>query len=239
MLSINADTLGKFLTTLVASAFLALGVFYFNDAESFTHLFYLILLFSIFLCRKQPDIRGVIGIILLVRLSEEIVWFILIDYDSKLLLLPIYLALAVGIWYLADEKQTKIPLRILMILILIAEVYWHFSGYKAPIIYPYLVMIVLNLTIQWLIFIRAIYGFKYKFLGKETKLDFKIYKLVRWTIFLEMAMICEYLVRHILGINMLLVYQAFPYISHMLSVYTLYLVFTASYQQFLPKKITA
>ena len=239
MLSINADTLGKLLTILVASVFLALGVFYFNNAVASAYLFYFILLFSAFLCRKQPDIRGVIAIIFIIRLIEEVIWSGLIFYESEILLIPIYLVLGIGVWKLADEKQTKKPLRALLIVMISFELYWFYQNYESPVIYPYLFTIVQCLILQWLIFARAMYGFKYKFLGKETKLDFKVYKLARWTIFLEIAMISEYLIRHTLNINILVVYHTYPYLYHLISMYTLYLLFDASYKQLLPQKLKA
>lgn len=232
-------TLEKCLNLILAILFITLGIIFFQDAHTFTYIFYSVLLFSAYLCRRQPGLLAIVLAILVTNLLEEPVWHFLLNYDSKLLLAVIYLLLGVVIFSLANINGNKYPLRLLWLTMVSAELYWFFTDYPSPIIYPHLYMVAHSVLLLWLLFFRVVWMEKRRNQVTYIDLDRKVSQLTQWFIILQYLHISEYLIRHLTPLKPMIIYNCFPIIVHSINVYMLYLIFNTSYKQWLPRKLTA
>lgn len=230
--------LPPFLTALFGGLFVFGGILSFGNSLVFDRLFFAIVLFTAIVCHNNINIVSLLVIILVQRLVEELAWIGLQDaYIVKEMLYCLTLAVIV---YLRFDPITKL-IRVVLGLVVTAEIYWFLTGYDAPEIYWHVVLINICLFSRYLIFSRlSIVDKLFPGKGKSTNLDWTIYKLLGLTIIVQSAMLLEYLLRHILGLNkVLVIYYAYSYIVHAIAIFSIWATFNESYKQLLPRLLRA
>jgi len=239
---ISSRALLILIRTIVASAFVALGIWTFGNALIFDRVFYVCLVVSALLARKEPNVLGIIVILFITRTIDELSWAFLLDLPWIGYKALIYAILGGAFWLLRDDPRTSYIPIIIWLMCIASECYWAFTGYNAPDIYWYLISICITLLARHLIFLRGVLSTKYFGVGDvdETHLDWYIYHhICLSSLLLHACVLVEFIFRHVLKINSLFFYTITPYLLHTLGLLTLYMVLESSYKHMLPKQLTA
>jgi hypothetical protein len=229
--------LQKILTLCIAVALIIGGIFTFDDPILFDWLFFGTLFFVALLSHKNVNILGIILIIVLGKVVDEAAWLLLTDtLPSKSL---VYLALMATLFIIKEEEYRK-PIAILFFTSLVTEIYWVITGYDAPEIYWYIFEINMLILVRHYLFMRVFFTSQW-FPGKSKSidLDIDIHDLVTAFMFMHGLTILEYLIRHILAIDLKVTWHINPYISHILSTYVVFIILNGSAQLSLDSKFKA
>jgi hypothetical protein len=221
--------LPKFITALFGGLFIATGILTFGNAMVFDRLFIGVLIFTAIVCRKNINVVGIIAILAVERLLEELLWFSVIDqfYNIWQMKVVIYLGLMWMLYKLWYDSMVKIALPFILFSIT-AEFYWYFIDYdRIPGIYWYNIIIALNLLTRYLLFSRIELTETVSSKSAESiNLDWIVYQITRLYIVIEILNISEYLLRHTVEyFDIQLVYSSYPYLVHSISTFTLWVVF--------------
>lgn len=230
--------LPKLITALFGGLFIAAGIITFNDAVLFDLLFIGVLVFTALICRKDINVLGVITIIFLLRALDEAVWFFINgNIETKLLLYSFSLGIS---YYLRHDWAAKLLLIVTLIISSI-EVYWFASAYPPPEIYWNIALIIVTLIARNLIFSRvSITENWFNLRSKSINLDWTIFRLYGLSLILQVAVVLEYLIRHLTNSPHLLVfYSAIPYIMQVISILAIWVTFQESYKLLLPRLLKA
>ena len=227
----------KFVRTIIALTLVAAGVATFGSPLYFDRLYILIIVTVGFFARKDINILGVIALLGGQRVIEEAA-FIFIDVQPALIKLPIYFFCLVGLYRIRFDSICYILCPLLLITFG-AEIYWYLDSYKAPVIWWHLLLITSSMLVRKFIWMRELWCKKH-FPGKvrSLDLDYYIYELCLIYIWVNIAMVLEYFVRHILNIkDCLYVYYSFPYIAQTITILTLLLLVDQSIKNINAKMI--
>lgn len=231
--------LPKLITALFGGLFIAAGVLTFGNALVFDRLYIGILIFTAIVCHKNINVVGIILILLLERVMEELAWTIL--FNSYLTKVLFYSIAFYVIYLLKYDNLTKI-LAITCLSSVFAEIYWYITSYNSPEIQWYIIIIALNSFIRHMIFLRVSYTEEI-FPTKEVisiNLDWVIYKLNAAAIIVQALVLFEFLIRHLFGLsNILIFYTLSPYAMHVIATYTIFITFSESYRLLLPRLLKA
>lgn len=229
--------------TVIACCFIVLGIWSFGNAELFDRAFYACLIFTALINMKDVNILGILIIILFSRTIDELAWQVITNLEWQALRIPIYAILGIVLWFGRHDPTFRYLSIFLWCICVASEIYWYFVGYKAPQLYWYLFTMSLALIVRHLIFLRTTLtvklGVKSSILNKEIQLDWEVYKVVHVTYIVQLLVLIEFLIRHLLGFHILVVYKLSPAIMHVLAIYTMYLVFEANYKHMSNKQIVA
>ncbi|WDE03365.1 hypothetical protein SG34_018415 [Thalassomonas viridans] len=168
---------------------------------------------------RDVNMAGLLMIIILERSLEEVIYLIHINFDIKVF---VYLCALVVLYKLKyDQLVTRLCMPVLVLAVL-AELYWWYSGYDGVRIHLYVLMLLLNLVTRHLLFMRLPITDNLVEGAKSLPLDWKFCELAKWSIFVLTAMLLEYLVRHLTAFNPLYIYNAFTPLMHAIAVTMLY-----------------
>lgn len=223
--------IGSAVTNLLAVLFLTIALLTFGYAQYFDRLFILFLLALIVFNIKNANIISIALIFLFERFFEEVVFF----FSTYLYIKPlIYLSslwLIKMFWYDPLIRRVILPTIITCIL---CEIYWFITNYSAPRIHSYIAMLLLNMITRHLIFLRVPLFNQLHAIAliknivtqplKQTSVDLPLYTLAMVNILVVIAMIAEYLIRHLTGLTPLFIYKYYPYIMQLLAAVTLFLL---------------
>lgn len=212
--------LRRLFTPILVITFALIGVYTFGYAKYFDRWFLLGLVIwgLIKIKRRDVNMAGLLLILILVRLLDEISYLIL-DFDIHLI---IYLFTAVVIYKLKYDQLVLFFCAPFLTLIVLVEFFWFFTDYPAPKIYFYVCVLLLNLITRHLLFIRVPLTDSLAKGGKSLPLDWKFYELSKWSVLIIAAMLVEYLIRHLTILNPLYVYQLYPIFMHAIAVTSLF-----------------
>lgn len=219
------------ITNILAIVFLTIALLTFGYAQYFDRLFIIFLLGLILFNIHNANIISIAIIFLLERFLEEVVFF----SSSYLFIKPLIYLLSLWLiklfWYDSLIRRIILPT---IIICVICEVYWYTTDYNAPKIYYYIAMMSLNIITRHLIFLRVPLFRKFQAIPriqkiisqplKQTAVDLPLYTLAMVNILVVVAMIAEYIVRHLAGFSALFVYNYYPYTMQFLAVVTLFLL---------------
>lgn len=219
------------ITSLLAVVFLTIALLTFGYAQYFDRLFIVCLLGLILFNIHNANIISIALIFLLERFLEEIVFI----SSSFLFIKPLIYLLSFGliklVWY--DKLVRRVILPTLVICI-ITEIYWYLTGYNAPRMHSYVAMLMLNMVTRHLIFLRIPVFKTFKILPifkgiitlplKHTSVDISLYSLTMVNIIVVVAMIAEYLLRHLTLLEPLFIYNFYSGAVHFLSTATLFFI---------------
>jgi hypothetical protein len=219
-----SDYLAKFLTALFGGIFVFLGITTFGNAEAFDRLFIFILIFTGFVCRKNIDVLGIVFILAFERIIEEIFWFSI--QDSLYSKVAVYSCLAIVLYKLKYDAMSRLALPCL-VLSISAELFWFASDYQfTPEIYWYNILIGQSMVMRFLLFSRI--NLSHMIFNKKASsinLDWIIYQVTRIFIVFETLNILEYLSRHILELELTIIYVCYPFVMQAIATFILWAVF--------------
>ncbi len=219
------------ITNILAIVFLTIALLTFGYAQYFDRLFIVFLLGLILFNITNANIISISLIFLLERFLEEVVFF----SSSYLFIKPLIYLLSLWLiklfWYDSLIRRVILPT---IATCIICEVYWYTTDYKAPKIYYYIAMMSLNIITRHLIFLRVPLFRKFQAISpiqkivsqplKQTAVDLPLYSLAMVNILVVVAMITEYIARHLTGFTPLFVYKHYPYTMQFIAVVTLFLL---------------
>lgn len=228
----------QFMAALFGGLFIFVGILSFGKANFFDHLFIGIIIFTGIICRKNINVVSLLAIILLQIIVQELAWVVLTD--SSLLKISLYSIVLILMYSLRFDEIIK-WIAPLLLLAIASEIYWYVADYSAPQLNWYLILLISCLITRYMIFSRVEFIDSYfPKQGQSTNLDWIFYKLMGITAFVHALMILEYLIRHILGQDqILLVYYSYPYIIHIVAIFSIWATFHESYKALLPKLLKA
>jgi hypothetical protein len=202
----------------------------FGVAEYFDRFFIILILIMLVynIKRKKLSFVGVLGIILIERLSEELLYFI---YDLPGTKIPIYLFAVFVMVKLKHDELVKFLIAPIISLIFAAELYWYLIGYQGPQINYSVGLLSLCVISRYLLFFRV--PLTRHYLGITTAildLDFKLYNVVKWAAIILSFNIFEYLIRHVLLYESLIIYDIYPKLTHTIGIITFMYILIHQYK---------
>jgi hypothetical protein len=142
--------------------------------------------------------------------------------------------------YIVKEEEYRIPLALLFLLSLLSELYWAITDYSAPEIYWYLFELNLEVLVRHYLFMRVFFTSNLApNKSKSLDLDINIHDLITLFLFVNGLIILEFLMRHVLAVDITVMWLVNPYILHGLSIYMVYLILNGSVQLTLSSKLNA
>lgn len=216
---------------LFAGCIIAMGIFTFGQGELFDRLFFvvLVLLFALAIQAKDIDLIGVIIILLVSNIMDELCYLL---PNLLWIKITIYAVCILGVY---KNKKDKWAIRLaapLLSVSILAEVYWFIIDYDAPQIYYYHTLIIINLFVRRFAFLRMF--LTPNWFGKASSsisLDFNIYNIAKWSILSISLLTLEYTVRHTSHFSPVIFYYVHQYLAQLLSVLVLVLLIDYTYKQ--------
>jgi len=223
--------IGTAVTSILAITFLTSSLLTFGYAEYYDRLFIIFLIGLICFNARNANIMSIALIFLFERFLEEIVFF----SSSYLLIKPVIYLLSIGLiklfWYDKLIRRVVFPT---VVISIISEIYWYLTDYTAPRIHSYIAMLMLNMATRHLIFLRIPIFKKFQTMPfikntvtsplNHTSIDMPLYSMVMVNIIVVVAMIAEYLLRHLTLLEPLFIYNSYAEIVQVLSIATLFLI---------------
>jgi hypothetical protein len=216
------------IVTLLISTFIYLGYLSFGYPVYFDRLFIIVLLILVSTFKVNKNLF-LIGLILLL---ERILSTLLFEVTSLLLTKVLTYSVCFYIVYkLTFDKQVKFLLLPVVIISILAELYWYFIEYTAPYIHTYIALMCLNLVTRYFLIFK-VHIFKRTFPDSifSLPLDFSLYKVAGLYNLVLTAMISEYLIRHLTFYNPMIIYFNYSFLTQLAALGTLYLIFLYIFQ---------
>jgi len=220
----ETTSLHQFFRITLAILIAIIGIYTFGSAILFDRLFVITLLILLLLFKSAIDIIGVILILLVQRAIEEFV-FPMVFSDFPAIKIIVYLLCTVGLWKIRRDASSVV-LGVVFLAVIGSEGYWWYVGYNAPAVWWFVLLAGVSMSVRKSIWKRSYYTRMYFPTRNSQNLDvdYYIYELNLVYTLVNVAMILEYLVRHVLKIQSLYIYHLFEYISHGIAVITLFLI---------------
>lgn len=223
-----------FLFTLCFVSVSTFGLISFNNPYIFDVTYSLLLLLLTMLYRDNKDVFSLAIILVFAKLiGYWTVW--LYDHYAPYLLfkLVIYSSCLVCCFVFYYQTLSKILLANIGLGIA-AELYWYGTEYPAPEIHFHYVIAAHAIILRYLFLMRpAVFRFWQDV--KPQKFDGNLNELFFASAIYSLIMALEYLVRHVVGINMLFFYNINEYVQHFigLGVILVVLFYTISHPKYL------
>jgi hypothetical protein len=170
---INWTKLVQFVGKIV---FIMAGFLTFGDALLFEKIYIALLVFMAVIFIRDINIVSIIVISAIANLSSELLYFIVFDFEYQITpKLMVYVAICITLFKLKTE-EFRIIISVVIGLCIAAEMYWIYTGYDAPSIYWYVLLININLAVRFFLFSRVFITSKYSSL----LIMFQGYKIIRY-----------------------------------------------------------
>lgn len=207
---------------LLASLCVLLGIYSFGQPLFFDSISTISFIVIAFIFRYDINIKTVC---ILLLVENTLVNTAFLTLNNNLIYTAFAFTVPIVSLYFCRHDKLAIPIALLLVITLIAEVYWYKTDYPAPQIYFYFFKISLSLIVRQLLMYRP-HGLNYYLNSGASilRLDWFVYKTIWVACVVECAMIIEFLVRHLLKIKALYIYNSYEYIMHSLAVWVLWLV---------------
>lgn len=211
----------KAFKALGAGAFIAAGIWSYGQVTLFEQVYLGMLGFIALLFIRDVNMLGLIVIEIGAHISSMAIWYFLDMLFAKIFT---YGFIILSLYLLKYEEKRRYIIAFVA-LSLGAEAYWLATGYDAPQIYYNLILININLFLRYFLF-RRVFITAQIFPGAERSLeaDIDLYNLIWLYVLVHIAMVSEYFLRHIFGLNIMFIYDVSPYLFHGLSVYTAWII---------------
>lgn len=222
-------------SAFLVGLFLALGIITFGEPFLFDRIFFASLFIIAFVFRKDINLLGVTLIIIVERLTEEGAYLLIVDSAS--LKVVTYAACLIALYFRRNDSLFYLVSTSLVIIIG-AEIYWYISDYHFLNIHWYVFLITLNLLVRKAISSRCFWTLELLQVSQQyiesssneinrvspLKVDYYVYQLAMYFIVINLMTLTEYLVRHVLLINTLIVYNLYALTNHILAFIFLFLL---------------
>ena len=229
----------RLLTITIASLLTVAGVITFDNPFWFDWLYFATLAFVVVLNPKNVNIAGLVAILLVAKLLDEAGWYIVAERESIQTKALVYLGLLLTLIKIKEEEY-RTPLLVLLAITLVAELYWYLTNYKDLRLDWYWFQINILVLARHFVFTRVFLTSQY--FPKQSKsltLDLHVHDLMSAFMFLHALILVEYYVRHILVINVVVVWSLSIYFFHTLKVINIYLLITGATKLALANRISA
>lgn len=226
----------KIATVVLACFAVIYGVTTFGNPLLFDRVYIIVIIGTAYFLRKNPDVLGVMIILAVSHLMQDLVHYWNLEENTNLVKILVYCCVLGTIYQLWYDSLNKLALAIVTLAVS-AEIYWLVTGYNAPNIYWYVFLVNQNLFIRHVLLNRTAYYREYLLVkGTPTVLDYAIEKVSLWFVVIDSIMIIEYLTRHVLKFDLLIMYNTFEYFVQAIGVYVIWLIIR-EYQYLLEGKI--
>ncbi len=225
---------------LWALAFLIIGVIgttYVDDIVLLDRLILLSIFLSAVYCRKNEDILTALLIIFIGQLVYEL--FGSLNNSGYLWQVFSYLLAGIAVWR-SEGDFWRLPVFILFILSLGAEIYWYINNINSPAIAWYWVTISTCLLQRYHLIMRSVnMTICFNRPSKETDLDYSLSSYCALPIIVELANLTEYIARHFIGLNSYFVYNSYPWIQQLSAMLLIVVTLVFSYQVESKRRLSA
>ena len=210
--------------SLIAGSIIFFGSITFGEAEYFDRVFLIVL--TLFLLTKVIDndinIVGILVIMLTIILLDEVAFLTMSVDFIKVLIYPVAFIL---LYKLKSDKMASYIVLPLVCITLSAELYWQAIDHPPPLVHYFVTLMVLNLLVRHFLSLRVFISPAF-FNQRPTSihLDWQLYQITKFNIFVIAAVLVEYLIWHTTDVHSWYVYQAYPYIQQILAVVTLLVI---------------
>lgn len=229
----------RLLTITIASLLTVAGVFTFDNPFWFDWLYFATLAFVVVLNPKNINIAGLVAILLIAKLLDEAGWYLVAERTNIQTKVLVYLGLLLTLVKIKEEEY-RFPLFMLLAITLVAELYWYFTNYKDLRLDWYWFQINLVVLIRHFVFTRVFLTRKYfPQTAKSLTLDLQVHDLMTAFMFLHALMLIEYFARHILSINVTILWSTSTYLFHLLKLVNIFLLITGATKLVLASKLKA
>lgn len=218
----------KTLSGLVFSALVVGIATYFGQPFIFDPIVLMAFVAIAIAFRRNIDLVSICAIFIAERGLEELMWRFM-EYTISFKI-PFYL-----VFLLIPLFFCKGPLRLLLTAFvttgIFIELYWHLTSYDAPKILWNFYLLAIAIIIRRVLIMRTFWLIEMnpRLEPKPIALDSQLLIANAGFIVLHCLMIAEYWLRHILQLSDLLyVYYSFSYITHILSMFMLYMIVVQS-----------
>lgn len=167
--------------------------------------------------RNNPQVL-IIALMMTCVLVAEDVMFSALDNFSPELTVATYMVIAFILYKLRHDSMF-VWASVSFVICISAELYWYTADYDGPLILWYMQLITANLAIRFGIGLKSIVlTSKNRRFKENHKLDHHLLQLHGFTIILQLAMIVEYLLRHIFNHDIFVLYNSFSQINQTLNI---------------------
>jgi hypothetical protein len=131
---------------------------------------------------------------------------------GKLAIYAFVISIIVILRYQTLSKWVLVSLAI----VIPVEIYWYTVSYEAPAIYFYYIGMMQIIALRYFLLMRMGFFRRWKNIEPQN-MDYNLSELFQLSGFLNLAMLAEYLLRHLLSIDIMWVYESYEYVQHGLS----------------------
>ena len=143
--------------------------------------------------------------------------------DSELSKLLYYVSSIVLIILLKHDKHVIAIVAPVTLLSIGVELYWALTGYIGPDLHYYIISISLNCVLRFFLVFRSHIKWLSDVEAKSLPFEYTLYKLVAASNLVVVAMVLEYMVRHLTQLSPMFVYEAYSYVLQVIGLFVLYL----------------
>lgn len=219
----------RFLTIIITVSTLLIGVFSFGNSLIFDRAILVVFVFCLLLNRCNINNVGVILAVIMGRLVSEVIGLALPYLDNSYVRFVLYAVTGYGFWWFRSDYKNNLMMSIMYVASVFAEIFWWFNGQEALLLIGFVLLTLNALFVRWMLFMRFTYTEKW--FPKKVQLnllEWQTYTLFQWVIYLQLAVIAEYLISHIFNLSIAYLYGVYPYLSHILSIYLVWLFLCSS-----------
>lgn len=210
-------------TNIIALTFACLAVFTYGRWHYFDIFAIGVFTSALFISRFNINTTATITIIVTGRLIETLAFYFI---QNTLLAKACIYVMSLLVLYIARHDKFFLPSVIIFVLCIVSEQWWYQIDYPAPEIFYSMLTVAISLVVRQMLIVRPY--IVYHLTGKSadfTRLDWHLAKIYGLAIMLESIYVAEYLIRHIIHINVTFIYAVYPILMHALGAFTLYLIF--------------
>lgn len=201
------------------------GAISFNDSYIFNMVFVTLMILLCMLHSGHSDLVSLFFLLIISRVTVVIffnighVEFLVSSFTFRLV---VYSSIGLLAFYLRYQSLSKI-IGLLYLITIPAEIYWYMTDYEAPFIGYYFIGIAISMSLKLGLLMRPVI-FRSWGNVRSNNLDYNISEVFFLTALVDVLMIIEYLIRHIFGKNILVVYNAYEYLQHTCSMLVVFLI---------------
>lgn len=234
---ITQDFRPKLLTVILITAVGLLGFIALQLTEFYLYLIVIYLIFVALACKHDQDLLSVMALVTLAYLIDFLIFY-LPSQSTITTVISIFIALVVMVKLRADKLSLLAAT--VIALVVISHCYWIATNYPPPDLTLSINKITLAIIVRHLLIYRPDYvEHIFKFYGDYISIDKKLRDIWALYIIAESLLVIEFILRHVIHVNTLVIYNAYPFIIQTISVFSMWSILTYARKTYLNKFIQA
>lgn len=219
----------RFLNLIITVATLLVAMFALGEKVIFERAVFFILLVCLLLCRRNINNFGVVLAVVIGAITEEVARQLVPYLHHYYLKLLVYGLIGYGFWWFRSDYRNNLTAGVSLLVAVVVESYQFVNGVVGNDLIWHVLLIFNALLVRWMLFMRFTYTEKW-FASKVqlNVLEWQIYVLFQIIIYLQVVMIGEYVCRELLNLRINYIFGIYPYLSHLLLIYLVWLILCAS-----------